>query len=98
MVEELLNAVTEPFTKVVCKLHESRIISIENFKIKKGRSNEVSLDTQHTTALIRQEKNRQQQVFLKYLLTKQGLMQRNLRKLLSTGCVTNILNLVIVWQ
>ena len=36
MAEELLNAVTEPFTKVVCKLHDSRIISIENFKIKKA--------------------------------------------------------------
>ena len=35
MAEELLNAVTEPFTKVVCKLHDSRITSIENFKIKK---------------------------------------------------------------
>ena len=36
MAEELLNAITEPFTKVVCKLHDSRIISIENFKIKKA--------------------------------------------------------------
>ena len=36
MAEELLNAVTEPFTKVVCKLHDSRVTSIENFKIKKA--------------------------------------------------------------
>ena len=36
MAEELLNAVTEPFTKAVCMLHDSRIISIENFKIKKA--------------------------------------------------------------
>ena len=36
MAKELLNAVTEPFTKVVCKLHDSRIISVENFKIKKA--------------------------------------------------------------
>ena len=36
MAEELLNAITEPFMKVVCKLHDSRIISVENFKIKKS--------------------------------------------------------------
>ena len=36
MAEELLNAITEPFTKVVCKLHDSRIVSVENFKIKKA--------------------------------------------------------------
>ena len=36
MAEELLNAITEPFTKVVCKLHDARIISVENFKIKKA--------------------------------------------------------------
>ena len=36
MAEELLNAITEPFTKVVCKLHDSRVTSIENFKIKKA--------------------------------------------------------------
>ena len=36
MAEELLNAITEPFTKIVCKLHDSRIISVENFKIKKA--------------------------------------------------------------
>ena len=36
MAEELLNAVTEPFTKVVCKLHDSRIVSVKNFKIKKA--------------------------------------------------------------
>ena len=36
MAEELLYAITEPFTKVVCKLHDSRVTSIENFKIKKA--------------------------------------------------------------
>ena len=32
MAEELLNAVTEPHTKVLCLLHDSRITSVENFK------------------------------------------------------------------
>ena len=32
MAEELLNAVTEPHTKVLCLLHDSRIISVDNFK------------------------------------------------------------------
>ena len=32
MAEELLNAVTEPFTKVLCLLHDSRTITIDNFK------------------------------------------------------------------
>ena len=32
MAEELLNAVTEPHTKVLCLLHDSRITSIDNFK------------------------------------------------------------------
>ena len=32
MAEELLNAVTEPFTKVLCLLHDSRIVSVDNFK------------------------------------------------------------------
>ena len=32
MAEELLNVVTEPFTKVLCLLHDSRTITIENFK------------------------------------------------------------------
>ena len=36
MAEELLNAIMEPFTKVVCKLHDARIVSVENFKIKKA--------------------------------------------------------------
>ena len=32
IAEELLNAVTEPHTKVLCLLHDSRIISVDNFK------------------------------------------------------------------
>ena len=32
MAEELLNAITEPFTKVLCLLHDSRTITIDNFK------------------------------------------------------------------
>ena len=32
MAEELLNAITEPFTKVLCLLHDSRIVSVDNFK------------------------------------------------------------------
>ena len=32
MVEELFNAVTEPFTKVLCLLHDSRTTTIDNFK------------------------------------------------------------------
>ena len=32
MVEELLNAVTEPHTKVLYLLRDSRIISVDNFK------------------------------------------------------------------
>ena len=32
MAEEMLNAITEPFTKVLCLLHDSRTITIENFK------------------------------------------------------------------
>ena len=32
MAEELLNAVTEPHTKVLCLLHDSRITSVGNFK------------------------------------------------------------------
>ena len=31
MAEELLNTVTEPHTKVLCLLHDSRIISVDNF-------------------------------------------------------------------
>ena len=32
MAEELLNAVTGPFTKVLCLLHNLRIVSVDNFK------------------------------------------------------------------
>ena len=32
MAEELLNAITEPHTKVLCLLHDLRIISVDNFK------------------------------------------------------------------
>ena len=32
MAEELLNAITEPHTKVLCLLHDSRIIYADNFK------------------------------------------------------------------
>ena len=32
MAEELLNAITEPFTKVLFLLHDSRIVSVDNFK------------------------------------------------------------------
>ena len=32
MAEELLNAITEPFTKVLCLLHDTRTITIDNFK------------------------------------------------------------------
>ena len=32
MAEELLNAVTEPFTKVLCLLHDSKTITIKNCK------------------------------------------------------------------
>ena len=32
MAEELLNAVTEPHTKVLCLLHDLRIVSVDNFK------------------------------------------------------------------
>ena len=32
MAEEILNAVTEPHTKVLCLLHDLRITSVENFK------------------------------------------------------------------
>ena len=70
MAEELLNAVTEPFTKVVCKLHDSRITSIENFKIKK-----TDLMKSHwidsTLLLSSDKKVRLRQVFLRYLLTEQ---------------------------
>ena len=35
IAEELLNAITpEPFTKVLCLLHDSRVISVENFRRK----------------------------------------------------------------
>ena len=34
MAEELLNAITEQHMKVVCKLHDDRVVSVENFKIK----------------------------------------------------------------
>ena len=32
MAEELLNAITELHTKVLCLLHDSRIVSVDNFK------------------------------------------------------------------
>ena len=32
MAEELLNAVTEPFMKVLCLLHDSRIVTMDNLK------------------------------------------------------------------
>ena len=32
MAEELLNAITEPFTKVLCLLHDARIVTVDNFK------------------------------------------------------------------
>ena len=32
MAEELLNAITELLTKVLCLLHDSRIVSVDNFK------------------------------------------------------------------
>ena len=59
MAEELLNAIIEPFTKVLCLLHDSRTITIENFKLQRKElmkhhwldsSNLLTPDKKHPTS------------------------------------------------
>ena len=97
MAEELLNAVMEPFTKVVCKLHDSRVTSIENFKIKKADLMKCHwIDS--TLLLSPDKKNPTTTGIFEVFANKAGLNAMELRKLLSTGCVINGPNLVIAWQ
>ena len=97
MAEELLNAVTEPFTKVVCKLHDARIISVENFKIKKTKLMKTHwIDS--SSLLTTDKKQPTTTGIFEVFANKAGLNALELKEtLIDWMCVINELNWGTAW-